>query len=72
MTFGQRLRELRKARGIALRKLAEEAGIDFTYLSKIETGAMPPPSEEAIMALASTLNVDPDELFALAKKMPSH
>lgn len=72
MKFGQRLRELRKARGIALRKLAEEAGIDFTYLSKIETGAMPPPSEEAIMALASTLNVDPDELFALAKKMPSH
>ena len=71
MTFGQRLRELRKAKGMTQRELAQRAGIDFTYLSKLETGAMPPPSEKTILSLAEVLDADADELFGAAGKVPS-
>lgn len=71
MTFGQRLRELRKAKGMTQRELAQRAGIDFTYLSKLETGAMPPPSEKTILSLAEVLDADADELFSAAGKVPS-
>lgn len=71
MTFGQRLRELRKAKGMTQMDLANEVGINFTYLSKLETGVVPPPREKTIMALATVLDADLDELFGLAKKIPS-
>ena len=71
MTFGQRLRELRKSKGITQRALADKVGISFTYLSKIETGAMQPPRGKTIIALANELDTDSDELFGLAKKVPS-
>ncbi|MCL4519855.1 MAG: helix-turn-helix domain-containing protein [Thaumarchaeota archaeon] len=69
MQFGSHLRELRKARGLSLRQLAEDAEIDFTYLSKVETNKIPPPSEEAIARLAAELGADLDELLSLAKKV---
>jgi PAS domain S-box-containing protein len=71
ITFGDRLRELRKAKGSTQGDLANRVGIDFTYLSKLENGVMPPPGEKTISALASVLNADPDELFGLAGKIPS-
>jgi PAS domain S-box-containing protein len=74
MTFGQRLRELRKAKSMTQRELAEKTGISFAYVSKLETGVMPPPREKIILTLAKVLDVndaDMDELFGLAKKMPS-
>jgi PAS domain S-box-containing protein len=73
MTFGQRLRELRIARGITQRELAEKTGISFAYVSKLETDTMQPPRENIILALSSVLGVndaDMDDLFGLAKKMP--
>lgn len=70
MTFGQRLRELRKAKGITQRELANKVGISFTYISKIENISAPPPREEVIVALAYALDVDADELLGLAKKVP--
>lgn len=72
MTFGQHLRQLRKAKGVTQRELAEKAGIHFTYLSKLETGVMPAPSEKTILALANVLDADIDELFGAAKKIPSY
>jgi PAS domain S-box-containing protein len=74
MTFGQRLRELRKAKGMTQRELAQKTAISFAYVSKLETGVMPPPRQKIILALAKELDVnkaDTDELFGLAKKMPS-
>lgn len=70
MDFGKRLRELRLARGLNQRKLAGRVGIDFTYLSKIETGKMPPPSQDTIKKLAGALDADADELLVLADKVP--
>lgn len=71
MQFGQRLRELRKAKGLSQKYLAERAEIDFTYLSKVENGHMSPPSEKTILSLAKALDADSDELLALANKIPS-
>jgi PAS domain S-box-containing protein len=71
VTFGQRLREIRKAKGMTQRQLANKVDISFTYLSKIETEAMQPPRGKTIMALADALDTDADELFGLAKKVPS-
>jgi|SRR5215813_7286350 len=81
ITFGQRIRELRKAKGLTQRELAERVaaglkeedrrGFDFTYLSKIENDRLPPPSTAAILQLAKELEADSDELLALAGKAPA-
>ena len=71
MNFGERVRELRKEQGMSQRELADRAGIDFTYLSKIENGRMEPPSEEVIRRVAGALDTDADELIVLADKFPS-
>ncbi len=68
--FGARLRELRKQTGLSQRELADKVGINFTYLSKIERGVMPPPSEKVILRLAEVLNADNDELMTLAGRIP--
>jgi len=78
-TFGQRLRELRKAKKLTQRDLSEKVaarlkekgrGFDFTYLSKIENGKTPPPSVAIIIHLADVLEADANELIALAGKAP--
>lgn len=80
-TFGARIRELRKAKKLTQRQLAESVaarlkekdrrGFDFTYLSKIENDRMPVPSVPAIMELAAELEAPSDELLALAGKAPA-
>jgi HTH-type transcriptional regulator, competence development regulator len=71
MNFGERLREMRKTKGLTLREVAERAGIDFTYLSKIENDRIPyTPAVETIRQLADALDVDSIELLTLADKLP--
>ena len=73
MTFGERLRELRKAKNLSQRVLADKVGINFTYLSKVESEKLDfaqYPSEELIRKLAKALEADVDELLLLAKKIP--
>ena len=70
MTFGERLRQLRRAQRLNQRTLAARVGIDFTYLSKIENGRMLPPSTETIVKLAQALEANADELLLLAHKVP--
>ena len=74
MTFGERLRELRKAKNLSQRALAEKVGINFTYLSKVESEKLDfaqYPSEDLIRKLAKALGADEDELLLLAKKIPT-
>ena len=75
LTFGQKIRELRKAKGLGQRAVASEVGINFTYLSKIENDKVDFaafPSEETIRKLAKVLEADVDELLLMAKKIPDH
>ncbi len=69
--FGTKLRELRQDKGLTLRALAEAAGIDFTYLSKIENDRVEHlPSAETIRDLAQALDEDAMGLLQLANKLP--
>lgn len=69
--FGQMVRTLRKERSISQKDLADGAGIDFTYLSKIENEHMDPPSAETIERIAARLDVDATDLLIAAGKIPA-
>jgi transcriptional regulator with XRE-family HTH domain len=55
----------------SVRKLALRIGVEPSYLSKVERGQTPPPSEAKILLLAEELAEDPDVLLALAGKVSS-
>lgn len=72
--FGEHLRQTREARqaedrSFSLRQVAARVGIEPAYLSKIERGVFPPPSEEVIVKLAQELGEDKDVLLALGGKL---
>lgn len=60
--FGMRLREARKARGMAMDQLAEELGISYNYLSDLERGAKFP-SVDMLIRIVSTLDISADVLL---------
>jgi transcriptional regulator with XRE-family HTH domain len=53
----------------SLRRVAASVGVEPSYLSKVERGEQPPPSERTIVALARELGEDADVLLALAGKV---
>jgi len=68
----QRRSELQEQQGpqhYSLRRVAADAGVEPSYLSKIERGLQPPPGEATIMRLAKALDEDADVLLALAGKV---
>jgi len=50
------LRKVRKRRRISARRLAREVGIDPSYVSKIESGAAPPPAWNIMLAISRFLD----------------
>lgn len=71
MTFGQHVRALRRTRSLTQRQVAERAGIDFSYLSKIENDRLEhTPSIKTLQDLARIFEVDELELMAQANKLP--
>jgi transcriptional regulator with XRE-family HTH domain len=71
VTFGKRLRLARKEKGMTLRQLAKEAGVNFTYLSKIENERVQyTPAAGTIRDLARILRADSLEFLHLANKLP--
>ncbi len=70
-TFGQELRELRRSKGITQRGLAEKAGVDFSYISKIENDRLPPPAADTTVKICNVLETPPDTLLVLSGKIPS-
>ena len=72
-SFGQLIRELRiKNRDYSsLREFAKKVGLSPAYLSRIENGKEPPPSESVVERLAEALGTDKYELFSYAGKVPT-
>ena len=73
MRFGEKIRQLRQAKALGQRALAEKVGTSFTYISKIENEKLDfgdYPSEAMIHKLADALEADEDELLVLAEKIP--
>lgn len=63
VTFGQRLRELRKERGFSQEAFADHCGFARSYMSRLERGAGNP-SLDAIQTLADALQIEVVDLFA--------
>jgi len=61
-SLGPRLRELREARGLSQRELADLAGIDVMQVNRYERG-MHLPSLETTVKLARLFEVPTDELL---------
>jgi transcriptional regulator with XRE-family HTH domain len=68
--FGDVLREKRMAKGISLRKFADQVGVSPTYLSQVEQGNIDPPTAERVRKMAEILGENADELIALAGRVP--
>lgn len=70
-SFGQYLKKIRVSHNISQRELANNIGVDYTYLSKIENGKLEPPAEDTIKKIADFLGENADNLILLANKIPS-
>jgi HTH-type transcriptional regulator, competence development regulator len=68
-TFGKLLRSLRLGSGVGLRELSRRIEKSPGYLSDVESGKVPPPSEETIVEIANALNADKKTLLNAAKKI---
>src|SRR5574340_991782 len=62
LLFGQRVREVRRTRGLSQEQLAERAEIATNYLSSIERG-LENPTFDMLVRLARALKVDLVDLF---------
>jgi transcriptional regulator with XRE-family HTH domain len=60
--FGNRLREIRKSKGISQEKLGDLSGLHRTYIGAIERGEQNV-SVDNIAKIARALKVKPAELF---------
>lgn len=70
-TFGEALREYRRASGMSQRELAERIGVDFSYISKLENGRLPPPAADTVVGICGALRIPAEEMLALTGKLPS-
>lgn len=69
MTLGDKVKVLRKAKGLTQQELAQKLGIDPTYLSKVENNnKLATLGRDKIIRLAEILGADVDELVELAGK----
>jgi len=66
--FGLVIKELRKSRGLSQEALSDEANLDRTFLSQLETGRKQP-SLLTIFQLAVALGVDASELLRRVERM---
>lgn len=59
----RRLRSIREQKALSLRQLERLSGVDYSTISKIETGESRSPKLETIVRLAQALGVDLSELI---------
>ena len=74
VAFGDYVRSVRERRrrddpAFSVRQVARRVDVEPAYLSKIERGQTPPPSERTIRRLAEELGEDADVLLAMAGKV---
>ncbi|MDA0365506.1 MAG: helix-turn-helix transcriptional regulator [Chloroflexi bacterium] len=69
LTFGETIRRLRREQKWSLGKLAEETGLSYSYLSRVENDSASPQAD-AVARLAQALDGDLRELLELAACLP--
>lgn len=68
--FGASIRTLRLAHGWTLRRFARDIPIAPSYVSLIESGSVPPPSDAIVTRMAELLGVPAQTLFLDAGRLP--
>lgn len=71
MEFGDRLRMIRKKKGLSLRALASKAGLSASYLSDLERGTRGAPTAPVLERLADALGVSVDALLGRENPSPT-
>ncbi len=66
VTLGEYIRQARERRDISARKLSEELHMHPSYISRVEAGNFKQPSPEKLQRIAEYLELDYDDLCALA------
>jgi transcriptional regulator with XRE-family HTH domain len=64
--LGYRIRELRQGEGFSVRGLASRAGVDASWLARVERDEYRSPDPRLLWQVAQTLGVEVDELYAAA------
>jgi transcriptional regulator with XRE-family HTH domain len=64
--MGEHIRRLRATQGLGLRETARKAGVDPTWLSRLEQGVYVSPDPRSIGKVARALDVDVEELYVVA------
>ena len=64
--LGATIREARAARGLSVRDLADEIGMNFSWVSYLEAGRVHRPAITALKQLSRALDISPGALFELA------
>lgn len=59
---GNRIRQLRTARGMTMEELAHAAGVTLSTVSRIEKGRIARPAWHTMVAMAQALGVTPNDL----------
>ena len=68
MSFGARLRTLRRAAGLTQEELASRAGLSPNAVGTLERGAMRRPQPHTVRALSGALNLPEGERAALLRE----
>lgn len=63
MNIGNRIRELRTAKGLKIADLAEAVGVDGANISRVETGKQKSFTEQSLSKYAQALGVSVADLF---------
>jgi transcriptional regulator with XRE-family HTH domain len=70
--LGQKVQELREARGWSQGKLSQLTGLSRSYVSTLEADKVKKPSAETMQVLATAFKVDPNELYQAAGYQPEN
>ena len=69
---GQRLRQLRKSRGLPAHRLAEQANLSTRHLWRLEAGTRPRVAAVTLARIASALDTSVDYLMGLSDQANVH
>jgi transcriptional regulator with XRE-family HTH domain len=70
--LGEYLRAQRETVGTSQRQLAGRIGVHHSYLARLEAGDAAQPAPAILHRLAEALDLDPEDLFALAGHIVPH
>ncbi|MGH8902640.1 MAG: helix-turn-helix domain-containing protein [Egibacteraceae bacterium] len=65
-SLGEFIRRAREKRNISVRRLAEELHMHHSYIARVEAGVFKQPPPEKLQRIAQCLELDYDDLCALA------